>query len=371
MSVPRVQFATLAIPFRHAFAHASAVRVQAANVLVRLESAGGAVGLGEGCPRPYVTGETVETVLDFLARRAAAILREAVDAESLRQWLRVNAVEVDKHPSAVCALEMALLDLFARRAGTPVEDVVGSPRLNHALAVTAVYGSASLLAFNLQRWRYGRAGMGDAKLKLTGDPLRDGARARALARRGRVRLDANNLWPDARAAIAGLRHASPYAWAVEEPVAPRDWAGMIAVAQATGMAVVLDESFTTLEDLAAAPEGTRWIANFRVSKLGGVLRTLDAIDMARRRGFRMIVGAQVGETSLLARAGLLAAAAAGGELDGFEGAYGTHLLAHDTVRPSLTFDTRGRVIPEALFSVGWGLEPEPRLASAFADAAQG
>jgi L-Ala-D/L-Glu epimerase / N-acetyl-D-glutamate racemase len=367
MSAPEIRFTTLAIPFRHAFAHAAAVRTQAANVLVRLQSACGAVGLGEGCPRPYVTGETVETALDFLGGRAAAILREVVDVESLRYWLRTNAMEVDRHPSAVCALEMALLDLFARRADATVEDVVGSPKMRNSLPVTAVYSSSSFFAFTLQRWRFRRAGMGDAKLKLTGNSHRDSARARGLAQRGRVRLDANNLWPDARASIIGLRPTIPFAWAVEEPVAPRDWPGMIAVAQATGLAVVLDESFTTLGDLAAALEGASWIVNVRVSKLGGVLRTLEAIDMARRRGFGVIVGAQVGETSLLARAGVLAAAAAGEDLRGFEGGYGTHLLAHDVVRPSVTFDAGGRVATGTLLSSGWGLEPEPRLLQAFAD----
>lgn len=370
MSVSKIRVASLAIPFRHRFAHASATREQAANVLVRLESAHGAVGLGEGCPRAYVTGETVETALDFLGKRAPAILRQAVDVGSLRRWLDANAAEVDQHPSAMCALEMALLDLFARRAGVTVEDLVGSPKLAEALSVTAVYGSASAVAFHVQRWRFGRAGMSDAKLKLTGDSRRDSTRALSLARRGRLRLDANNLWRDARAAIGGLRPVAPHAWAVEEPVAPRDWPGMLAVAQATGLAVILDESFTRVEDLATAPEGANWIANIRVSKLGGILRTLDAIEGARRRGFGVIVGAQVGETSLLARAGLLAAAAASKTLRGFEGAYGRHLLTRDIVRPSVTFDARGRIALRAPFSPGWGLEPEPCLSRAFADSGE-
>jgi len=366
VSLPELSVASLAIPFRHRFAHAAATRAEAANVLVRLES-GGAIGLGEGCPRRYVTGETVDGARDFLAARAPALLREAVDVETLRHWLRENAAEVDRHPSAVCAIEMALLDLFARRAGVAVEDLVGAPRLDRPLPVTAVYGSASAIAFHVQRWRFGRAGMSDAKLKLTGDPHRDGARARNLARRGRLRLDANNLWRDARAAIGGLGPVASHAWAVEEPVAPRDWPGMAAVAQATGLAIILDESFTTSADLAAAPKGAQWIPNLRVSKLGGVLRTLDTIAAARRRGMGMIVGAQVGETSILARAGLLAAAAAGQSLLAFEGAYGTHLLAHDIVRPSVIFDARGRTAPAA-FSAGWGLDAELRLTQAFAAA---
>ena len=138
MITPAIHVASLAIPFRHAFAHAAATRAEAANVLVRLLGADGAVGLGEGCPRRYVTGETVATALDFLARRGPAVLHEATDLASLRRWLHANAAEVDRHPSAVCALEMALLDLFARRASARVEDIVGAPTLFGPLPVTAV-----------------------------------------------------------------------------------------------------------------------------------------------------------------------------------------------------------------------------------------
>jgi L-alanine-DL-glutamate epimerase-like enolase superfamily enzyme len=365
MSAPRIRITSLAIPFRYTFAHASAARSATANVLIRLEDGSGASGLGEGCPRAYVTGETVAGALAFLARRAAEIIDSATDVERLRQWLRDHSAEVDGNPSAVCALEMALLDLFARRAGVAVEKLLSAPGLDRELQVTAVYGTASAASFAVQHWRFARAGMADAKLKLTGRPRRDVGRAARLSRRGRVRLDANNLWRDADAALAGLRPMLTYAWAVEEPVAPRDWREMVAVADATGFAIVLDESFTTAGDLAVAPAGVKWIANVRVSKLGGILRTLDAIAAARRSGFGVIVGAQVGETSLLARAGLLAAAAAGEALCGFEGAYGTHLLVHDAVRPSVTFDAGGRIGLAAFPAAGWGLEAEQCLDSAF------
>jgi len=70
----------------------------------------------------------------------------------------------------------------------------------------------------------------------------------------------------------------------------------------------------------------------RVSKLGGLLRTLTMIRAARTRGLGIVVGAQVGETSILARAGIVAAHAADSSLVGYEGAFGTRLLERSATR---------------------------------------
>ena len=55
----------------------------------------------------------------------------------------------------------------------------------------------------------------------------------------------------------------------------------------------------------------------------------------------MIVGAQVGETSLLTRAGLTVAHAAGDALVAQEGAFGTFLLERDVCDPPLMFGAGG------------------------------
>jgi hypothetical protein len=62
---------------------------------------------------------------------------------------------------------------------------------------------------------------------------------------------------------------------------------------------------------------------------------------ARARGIGVIVGAQVGETSLLTRAGLTAARAASDALVAQEGAFGTFLLQRDVCDPPLMFGAGG------------------------------
>ena len=49
-------------------------------------SRGGLRGYGEGCPRPYVTGETRESVRAWLGDRAAQIAAECDSLDDLRAW---------------------------------------------------------------------------------------------------------------------------------------------------------------------------------------------------------------------------------------------------------------------------------------------
>lgn len=351
----RVTIATAPISFKAAFRHASATRRVAENVIVRIEDEDGLVGLGEGCPRQYVTGETAATALHYLHRRAPDLAAKIDSVAELNAWIAGDD-EIDANPSAACAIELALLDLLARRVGLPVERVLGLEPLAASPQATAVYGDSPAPIFMLQALIFGWRGLRDAKLKLSGDPRRDRWRARLLARRGPLRLDANNLWPDASSAIPRLAPLATLAWAVEEPVRVRDFAAMSAISRETGLTIVLDESFLKARDLEALPEDGKFAVNARVSKHGGLIRTLQAVRAARARGLKVIVGAQVGETSILARAGLAAVSAAGDALQGYEGGYGTHLLARDLTTPSLTIGNRG-----AFHGAAWAATSRPGL----------
>jgi L-alanine-DL-glutamate epimerase-like enolase superfamily enzyme len=328
---------TAPIPFWTSFAHASAVRSQAENVLVVAEDEEGRVGIGEGCPRPYVTGETCETAEAFLEAHRASFM-DITDLAALRNWIAVHQDEIDAAPSAFCAAELALLDLMGQRCGRSIEGLLGI-ELAPTLSISAVYGASGDFKFALQEAAFGAFGLRAAKVKLSGSPWRDRARVSRLARRGPVRLDANNMFATAAEAIEALRPMRAAAWAVEEPVPARDWPALVRITEETGLEVIADESLTTLADLNAMPAG--FVPNLRVSKLGGLIRSLRVLDEALKQGRRVVVGAQVGETSILARAGVTLASAAGSHLIACEIGYGAWLLRRDIAAPSLGFGWRG------------------------------
>jgi pimeloyl-ACP methyl ester carboxylesterase len=77
--------------------------------------------------------------------------------------------------------------------------------------------------------------------------------------------------------------------------------------------------------------------------VGGVLRSLRLVEGLRARGWRVIVGAHVGETSVLTRAAMLVAAAAGDHLAAQEGGFGARLIEREPASPSLQWGRGGRL----------------------------
>ena len=264
---------------------------------------------------------------------------------------------------------------WAHTSGVPVETLLGVAPLRGSFVYTAVLGDCAPAKFAARLSSYLRAGFDTFKIKLRGDFAADTAKIRALQDAGidarAVRADANNLWADAASATAYMKALAFSFRALEEPLRPGDFVGMRCVAQALAMPIILDESALRIEHLAQVePCPDRFIVNIRVSKMGGIARSLEFAAAARRRGVPMIVGAHVGETSVLARAALTLSHALGPAVVAREGAFGTHLLSRDVVLPSITFGAGGVVNTASLglaTAPGLGLSPlaaRPKVASA-------
>ena len=361
MSAPAsLRASVLEVPFKVAFRHASADRSAMQSLWVEARDAEGATGLGEGCPRHYVTGETLTSALDFVARHTREWCERIDGVESLAGWVEANGAVIDRDPAAWCAVELALLDLFGRQRGVPLERLLGLPELRGPFRYSAVLGDANPAAFDAQLAGYRKAGMSAFKIKLSGDGDRDRAKVASLAAAGiapaSVRADANNLWRDPAAAIAHLAALGYRFHALEEPLAPGDHAGMRRVSEASGARIILDESALRAGQLdALAHDAGRWIVNVRVSKMGGLLRSLALARHARALGLAIVVGAHVGETSVLTRAALAVAQAAGDALAAQEGAFGTHLLEREPVTPCWMFGAGGVLDPARYAPIAPGL----------------
>ncbi len=81
--------------------------------------------------------------------------------------------------------------------------------------------------------------------------------------------------------------------------------------------------------------------NIRVSKVGGIQRALDIAQKTKELGCKAIVGAQVGETSILSRAALTVVNSYRDIIMAQEGAYGTLLIEKDVAVPDLKFGAAG------------------------------
>jgi L-alanine-DL-glutamate epimerase-like enolase superfamily enzyme len=360
--IESIEARALVIPFKAAFRHASAERSETQTLWITAQ-AGGMTGYGEGCPREYVTGESLQSAAAFCSVHEAAWRASIRDLGSLRSWAERHRHEIDENPAAWAAVELALLDLLAKHESLSVESLLGLPQLAGRFRYTAVLGDAPPAQFAAQLAHYLAAGFRDFKVKLSGDTARDAAKVAALRDAGvasrAVRADANNVWRDAEQAIDALKALDLAFGALEEPLQARDYGGMARIAEALDSRIILDESVVGPGELDRLPgAAARWIVNVRISKMGGVLRSLQVAAAVRRRGIGLIVGAHVGETSVLTRAALTVANVARDIVIAQEGAFGTHLLERDVVEAPLMFGAAGVLdtAASALRGAGWGLE---------------
>ncbi len=344
-------------PLRVSFGHASAVRnkTQTVLVLARPDTPAfdpSAVGIGESCPREYVTGETSGSVLEFVARHREGLQSQVDSLTDLQDWMTAHKGEIDKNPAAFAAMEGALLDFFAKRDGISLEALLDLPPLGGSFAYSAVLGDSRPWKFWLQALIYRGFGFADFKVKISGDMGRDRAKFsifRFFGKFGQINLraDANNLWADPQSCIRYMEELGTSFWAMEEPVAAGRIAEHRQIAEALDVKVILDESLLRIEHLneLEASEGL-FVANIRVSKNGGLLRSLAIAAKATDLGIPLIFGAHVGETSVLTRAGLALAGSFRSQTIAQEGGFGRLLVRQDAVVPSLRFGYGGVLRPK-------------------------
>lgn len=358
MRIKNFSVQSLNIPFKQAFAHASAVRAETESVLVTVAGESGLIGSGEGCPRSYVTGETVASIERFVElNRDQWVGFTGID--DMRAWIGEHDAVIDKNPAGWCAVETAVLDLLGKRAGQSIEALLDLPPLAGTFQYSAVLGTEDLGSFKKQLQRYLAAGFTDFKVKVTGRLQGDIDKLQQVAEAGhsniQVRLDANNLWGNTESALAYVKQLPGRITAIEEPLKVGDYDGCRRLKQELNIPIILDESFLRVEQFAELSEGAPpWIINIRISKMGGLLRSLAVAQRAKEVGIPIIIGAQVGETSILTRVALTVANRYRDILIAQEGAFGTLLLERDLCEPPLMFGAAGRLDANVL-SGGAGL----------------
>lgn len=362
IEIKNIQYFDARIPFNRTFKHASAERNTTETVIVRITDREGNTGYGEGCPRTYVTGESLSTVSGFISDQETSYL-QVNSLERLVDYTESHRRVIDGNPAAWCAIETALLDLLARQQGVNVETLLGrnSPVDNYPY--TAVIGDGPPEPFHQLFLKYYQLGFRDYKIKLCNDMDRDRAKIDIMRSYGNdiaVRADANNLWQDVNHAVNHILYLSFGFSGIEEPLQSRNIDDLSHIAEDTGTKIVLDESVlkkNQLHDLSANPH--HWVVNARVSKYGGILRSLELVEELVSLDVQVVVGAHVGETSLLTRAALIVADAAGDKLRAQEGGFSTHLLTMDPFEPNLKIGRKG-ILDKALLECrkepGFGLD---------------
>jgi muconate cycloisomerase len=347
------------LPLRRVVRHASHERTSTENVVVRCELSDGSIGWGEGVPREYVTGESVDSALELLRDAdLAGQLTPCPDflaAVRLAEQLALPAVPGDdrgcRGNAARCALELAVLDAFGRSFGeslTNVTELVAADvyRFRENVQYSGAITSSRGWKLRALALGYRLTGFAQVKVKV-GIPGYDDRRRlrtirRCVGRRMGLRIDANEAWPPGESAER-IRELEPAGLdCVEQPVAHEHVEALAAIRRQVATPVMLDESLCSQVDAERAVRGG-WCDQFnlRLSKCGGYLPTLRLARYAAAHGVTCQLGCQVGESVILTAAGRHFAASVAG-LTAVEGSFDRHLLRETLAFRDLTFGRGGR-----------------------------
>lgn len=300
LRIAALRWEPYALPFVRPFATAGGRLGERRGFVLRVQDESGAWGVGEAAPLPEFGAEDLATCEAALRAWSESLpgrdVQPRFDAPCEAPPL-FGLGDAATAPTAAHALESALLDLAARRAGLPLAHwlLPGALQAPAAVAVNATLGATEPAQTVLAAQQAVRQGYRTLKLKVGVDAAAaEQARLRAVREAVgpavRLRIDANGAW-GREEALARLERWAPldieYA---EQPVPADDLDGLAWLAARSPVPVAADESIRTPAD--AERLLARQAAAVLVLKpmlLGGALTTLRIARAALSAGVPVVV----------------------------------------------------------------------------------
>ncbi|WP_412074073.1 N-acetyl-D-Glu racemase DgcA [Tritonibacter mobilis] len=289
-------------------------RTEAKVLTVRIED-GDHVGWGECVP--YARYD--ETLKSVTAQIEA--LPDVFTRAELQRLLPAGA--------ARNAVDCALWDLEAKKAGKPVWELAGLDRPGPEITA---YTLSLASPEEMQKQAAENAHRPLLKIKLgTPEDMPRLEAVRAGAPEARIIIDANEGWSAEVYAELAPHLVRLGVELVEQPLPAGEDEALIGMERP--VPVCADES---AHDCASLPKlkGKYDVVNIKLDKTGGLTEALKLRDAALAEGYQVMVGCMVGSSLAMAPATLVAQGALVTDLDG------PLLLAEDRPEP-LTFDAEG------------------------------
>ena len=362
MEINEIKVHFIILPFVGDFRHSMKTDAFSSNVVVELIAENGEVrGYGEGAPRLYVTGESQasipESIKFFLNNRSFPWTLQCIS----QIWDYVDRLpDGRERNSALCALEMAMLDVMGKSEGRSMIEYFAKDFVCDSVH----YGAALPLAGKEKIVEASemakRMGIRRVKLKMGADFFQNqqalDAVREVFGEHCDLKVDANGAW-DRELAFQHVPFAAEYRIRVfEQPLMPNDGdIGEVAKSlKAMGVKVMADESACSFHEVKAlVEEGHYNMVNVRLSKCGGFRKSLRIIDFLRREGIPFQVACQLGESGILSAAGRILSLLCRDALY-HDGSYDDFLLRENVTKQNVSFGPGGQAGP--LGGVGLGVE---------------
>jgi L-alanine-DL-glutamate epimerase-like enolase superfamily enzyme len=270
-------------------------RVEAA-VAVRLTITDdtGQAGVGEAPPTEAITGESMADI----ARTLETLLLPALAKpfENLDEALARLHGACDGRTSAKACCDIALHNLFARKAGQPLWRFLGaeSPPAPRTAVTVSLDTPEAMVA---QADDFTKRGLTILKVKVGGKDGRDAARIEAVRRaapNARLLVDANQAWRESEA-LRLIEAVAPLGIElVEQPLPARDLAGMRRLTARSPVPILADESAFDLKGVRRVIETeAAHMVNVKLMKCGGLAKAAEILQWCEKEGVPCMMGSMV------------------------------------------------------------------------------
>ncbi len=345
MKITAVEASLVEVPLRGSFTNAHAVKSVQRSVVIRVWTDAGLEGAGNVDPDPGYSEATPITVLEAVRDRLAPALLGA-DPTYIRGALAVMGRAGEVPLDAQAALEMALMDLNGKLLGVPVHRLLGGV-VKDTIHLNGWIGICNPEEAGAAARDFWTRGYRSTKIKVGTGVETDRDRVavvRAAVPDMEIRVDGNEAY-DVPSAIRLGRAIAPYRITLfEQPVPRKDLEGLAQVRRAVDIPVMADEAIVGPESLVAVIRlEAADIVKVKVMKQGGMLRCLQAIDVAAAAGLRSVIGHGFGLT-LNTLAELHVAAVSADLLDACE-CVGPVKMTGDVVKNRLRMETGSVPVP--------------------------
>ena len=282
------------------------------TVVVRVTDSDGVTGWGEAPQVWQVTGESLAGAEACVEGPLGTAL-VGRDVDDLGETCRVVRGAVAANQGAKAAVDVALHDLAARRAGLSLPRFLGTTRHRlHTDATLSVGNADSLASTAAERVAEGFATL---KMKVGTDAATDVERVAVVrAEVGpdvAIRLDANQGWTarEAVRVICALEDRDLGVELVEQPVRAEDLDGLAWVSARVSTPVMADESVYGVRDLVELiRRRAADLVNVKLAKCGGLSAGRTLLDLAHTHEMGTIVGSMMESHLGVGAAASLAAA---------------------------------------------------------------
>ena len=351
MEIDTINIYNLRIPFSRTIKHGLYSRSETQSIIVVLLDRFGNKGVGEGTPREYVTGERLNNSLMCTKVLSQKILGQKVGSISELNALLKDLGEADiaiENPAAFCALETALLDLWATIEHKTLYRLFINRNdikyLSYSGVIPYIKSEHELRKYiELVK----RLKLTSLKVKVV--DLESGISQLKIIRGklGRdidIRVDVNSAF-SVETTMAFIKRAKPIHLSnIEQPVAKDDLTGLKEVSENSEISIIADESMYTQRGPFYLIENNICHGlNIRLSSCGGFKKAYTIYQQAVLKNMTVVLGSHVGETAILSFAGRNLAMMCP-EAKYLEGSFSKYVLKEDLVNKDISFGPGG-VVP--------------------------